>query len=242
MKVSKRDFLKLLSGGTAVTAASVAAGSKIEPREPRPLTHEQVESVNPKLEPAPRAKAFEALWEPGTVFDIVDRIIYDRLQFRPGQVVAANLRFFSTPMWQPCPYTGIVKNKQHTNLCQAGRLSEPSMLWIRRIHLAIGPNADVESRWIAAAYAWGFWLGNKRYADGLVWTDAQLATISEVQKASLCPMRKSLELDASNGLIVPAGMCFSGEFHSDREHQLSFTGGGLDFMMVLEGVEARAVQ
>lgn len=159
----------------------------------------------------------------------------------------AVFEMFVVPLGQICPWTGRRKTSSDTNMDCAGRLPTPRMFWTRRIHIVLLPDLDQEAAHIATEYAWQFRLGAKTYQDGTLLMDAQIATRANVRD-ELCPAgrlattRRSLELDASNGLFIPSQMSFRMELQSQREHRLCPAGTGLDFLMALEGVEARPVQ
>lgn len=64
------------------------------------------------------------------VANLLDQPIYDTMQ--AAAAAGQTLRFFSVPLGQPLA-AGILKDYQHTNMIQAGRLEEGNSLVIRGI-------------------------------------------------------------------------------------------------------------
>lgn len=238
MRLSRQRFLQMLAGGTATTAAMTASDRSIAAQTPIPMRSDVATDHQPRIEPAPRVGGPYREFAPEAFYDIVDRTLYDRLQFKPGQTIPANFGMFQTPIGHNCPYTHRQKMRCQTNGYIACGLPAPTLFWIRRIHLLVDPDTDAEALRALRQYGWSFWIMNKRYHDGLVAMDAQKATLADL----LTPTRQSLELDASNGLFIPMQTYFKGEFQATESHPLSPDGSGLDFTMALEGVEARGVQ
>ena len=241
MRFSKRDFLRMLGGGTAATAALAASGAEIEPYQPVKLTEKHVSNRTPVIEPVPHASP--GFYSTANFYDVVDRILFDRIHFQNGFTIPANFRMFSHPIGELCPYSCLHKTHVHTNMHMSGCLSAPSLFWVRRIHLTVDPDSDPEALRAFREYAWSFWLGQKRYHDGTVTLDAQLHKWVEFTPNMVAPARESLELHASNGLFIPAMMHFGVEFQSDQARTIPLSSlYGLDFTFALEGVEARGVQ
>jgi len=242
MRVSKRDFLKMLGISGAVTGAlarrdhgSMGAPPKVS---------------EPALTPAPEPHSLpdDSYW-----YDAVDDIIYDRVVFQPGATLPDYLRFFSAPVGMTCPHTGIVKTGAHTNMDMCQCLPAPSSFWVRRIHVGIDPStapADVKA---AREFSWNLWLGQKKYAGGPFAVDMQRQTLADLLKGKTRATRPSLEFEHGKGLFIPMQYSFYGDIRTLRyqppvfarlgeEARLSENGTGLELMMVLEGVRWRAGQ
>lgn len=242
MRVSKRDFLKMLGISGAVSGALARRDHGSMGAPPKVSA--------PALTPAPEPRSLpdDSYW-----YDAVDDIIYDRVVFQPGATLPDYLRFFSAPVGMTCPHTGIVKTHSHTNMDICCSLAAPSSFWVRRIHVGIDPDAAPADINAAREFSWGLWLGQKKYAGGPFAVDMQRRTLADLLKGKTRVTRSSLEFEHGKGLYMPSQLSFYGDIHTtryqppafagfDETTRLSENGTGLELMMVLEGVRWRAVQ
>jgi hypothetical protein len=245
MRVSKRDFLKMLGIGSAVTTALARAGGDMT--APPKLDE-------PALTPSPEPRGMHV---PSDWYDAIDDILYDRVVFPRGALLPTYLRFFSAPIGMQCPHTGIVKMHGHTNLDICSGLPAPNSFWVRRIHVGIAPDAAAVDVKAAREFSWAFWIGCKSYAGGPFAIDMQKRTLADLLKGKTPATRASLEFETGKGLFIPSQCSFYGDIRTARyrrtvdaeyretleeETRLSEDGNGLELMMVLEGVRWRAVQ
>jgi hypothetical protein len=247
MRLSKREFLKSLGIGAAVTSLANsprAANMGAPPNLSEPALTEA---------PGPRTLPPSAI--PGDWFDCEDDILYDRVTFSPGAELPEYVRFFSVSIGHSCPHTGVVKTHSHTNVDIACCLPAPSSFWVRRIHVGIDPSAIPADVKLARELSWNFWLGDRRYAGGPFAMDMQKRSVIDLLKGKTEATRASLQFEHGKRLYLPCQYQFHGDVRTARYRDypeyhtrgmqaavLSKDGNGLEMMMVLEGVRWRAVQ
>jgi hypothetical protein len=252
MRISKRDFLKSLGIGAAVTPA---------------LAHSYKQTMDatlgkppylsePALADAPEPHAIPVSHLP-QFLDMQDSILYDRVTFRPGSLLPPFIAMFTHGVGHLCPHMGIVKLHAHTNMYIPQQLPAPSSFWIRRIHIAVNPDIAPADAKTAREFSWEFMIGQKIFARGPFALDMQRRTLTELLKGKTPATRASLQFDTTKGLYMPMQCSFYASIatasyrqalanrsffdHETFPSRVSADGNGIEFMMTLEGVEWRGI-
>ena len=121
-KVSKRDFFKML--GFSASAVAIHASQL-----PKDVAVCDLPAANRVEDSSILPGRFDY------VLDARDAIIYDTVEFAPGQVVPHHFRLFQMPWGARCPYSGKLKGTGDTNMDQMGTMPAPNSFWVKRIHI-----------------------------------------------------------------------------------------------------------
>lgn len=250
MKVSKRDFLKILTtGGTVAAGAAIKIQPKnteelpaLDPSDPHVLTAEESQQKAKAGDHVLRGFLLPAY------LDAVDNILWDRVRFRPGQTIMTRVGMFDTPIGLICPATLRVKTESETNMYQPRRLSAPNHFWVNRIH--IGVNEDISAKdymMVTTLMRWSQWLGHKRYSHGPMFLDAHrlpnsFDSMADRLQNLRMSTRQAMQFPHSKGLLIPPGMEFRGEFEGAEFQTADQSGNGIELFMAWEGIEYRGVQ
>jgi hypothetical protein len=201
---------------------------------------------------------------PHNIWDVQDGLLYDRVTFKPGELLPMRIVFFQYPVGQICGYTGRIKTLRHTNMWSAGQLNPPSQFLAQRALFAAHPrvlDADLEA--ISGAGVWTFQLMQK-----YMWRGPMLlygpgkAGLRDVVKefpanrnnpiaTAQNPLPDSV-LDTAHhsrltgGTFIPSlcYFCLTLEFPDNRVAltPASEGGTGLDLLIAFQGADARGVQ
>src|SRR5690349_4093438 len=126
MKLSKRDFFKMIGAGSAA-AASYPTTDLNGKTTIVPATNAGIEAVERAVQSA--------------YVEAVESVLYDRMPMPAGTELPAMFTFFATPFGQVCPVTKQNRSPIHTNLPFCGRLPAPGHFLIQEIHFIIQPDA-----------------------------------------------------------------------------------------------------
>lgn len=198
------------------------------------------------------------------IWDVQDGLLYDRVTFKPGELLPTRIVFFQYPVGQVCFYSNRVKTLRYTNLFGPGHLNPPQQFLAQRALFAAHPrvlDADLEA--IADAGIWQFQLMQK-----IMWRGPMLlhgpgkAGLRDVVKAfptsqntpyavAQNPLPDAV-LDTAHhsrltgGTFIPslAYFCLTLEFPDERVvlKHASEGGTGLDLLIAFQGADARGVQ
>jgi len=227
MRVSKRDFLKMvgLSAGTAVVSAN-----------PAHLPKESGIVELPTTECSDKRDFFPTF----SCLDARDAVLYDSVEFQPGQRIPRLIHMFQYPLGHPCGYSGEIKAIQDTNMYAAGYMPAPMSFWARTIHVAVSPDTTDADEMTARKYAWELYLYQKRFASGPCILDVTRASIRDILKKRVCASRASMSFPATKGLYLPTHMPFNLQLSTSRDGLRAQS--TLRFIVAFEGVEWRGVQ
>lgn len=230
MKTSRKDFLRLVGGGSILAGAATVGSGMVGGSGPV-ISHKTADlpkesGVIPV--PAKVVNPFEGIPER---FETCEERIYDSVRFLPGQLIPQRWYLFTTPYGQRCPFSGQYKENNFTSMDMCGMLAAPNMFWIRKINIIVGA-ADLMEYTHSSAdrealfnYGWNLWLGQKRYERGSLRWDSE----------------RVREFPMSAGLWIGMQRHFNMSFESVGSHQLSASGNGASLYVEFEGLSVRGV-
>lgn len=228
MKVSKRDFLKLLTAG-----GTVAGLAGTTPATVTPHTTEELAIDDNHVTPDPTMQY--------PFLEAVDNVLFDRFRIEPGQEIPLQIRLFCGPFIDPITGGGAYRSQSQTNMHMGNVLPAPNQYWIQRIHLVVDPSiSDADYRTVKT-WNWTLYLAQKRYAGGTLFLDVQKAPWKDLLSRKVRVTRRSLEFPNKKGLMIPSQMYFDPSIGT-QSGQADHKGTGIDFAMGLEGIEFRGVQ
>ena len=241
MKVSKRDFLKMIGLGAGATV--VATNGSALP-------------TDTAIMPLPTVAAGPGAIGTGKIvpqhdcyLEARDAIIYDSVRFEPGTFLPKRFQLFQVPVGQWCPHRitkyghTYVKGLEDTNMQCHGTFPAPMAFWVKTIHVAIAPDTSETDDRLARQFAWQFFGCQKRYAGGPCVIDVQRASIADFMKRKARAPRVSMNFEETKGLYIPPQFYFSQHFYTQKDNlQVDPKGNGLTFISALEGVEWCGVQ
>lgn len=217
MKTSRKDFLRLLGGGSTLAGAAVY-GTR------GPVLWHRTANLPAEagVIPAPEqiTNPFAGIPEH---FETCEERIYDSIRFLPGQVIPQHWYLFQVPYGQRCPFSGQYKDRSFTNMDMCGMLPAPSSFWIRKINFSFGNM--VADRETLEEYSWNLWISQKHYDCGSLRWDTD----------------KTREYPMTAGLWIPMQCQFNMSFESKASHILSEDGQGASLYVEFEGISVRGV-
>jgi len=235
VKISKRDFIKLVGGVGA--AARVTRGCTGPLEE---LDHPGANAVMPtevSLKPSPvdTSQVVSRLFD---LYEICDVREWDRFTLDEGRPLLSEFGMFSVGQFQRCPYSGRIKGREDTSLVVGGRFPPPETMWIKRIHFFLREPSLAVMR-AATEYNWKLWIGCKCYAAGNL-----LSSLTTSRSGWPHVNHSAFQFPATRGLLIPHSFHFNLSFETGPESRIFpvAEGSPFDLQVELEGVRVRGVQ
>lgn len=227
MKLSKRDLLKWIGGGSVAAGAHALAGSPHFPPSDPGVT---------ELTPAPVSiDAMEGAFR-FHQYDCIESEYFDRVRFAPGAYVRDSIEFFQTPLGMVCPYSMTLKDSGATNMNTSSYngFNAPRSFFAREFLIGFGDMHEFDVRRLAD-YGWSFLLLDRYMVKGSAGIHARIGENERPVSFAYPPPK---------GLYIPPLAHFAARMNAAHGFQCvkeADGGKGIDVIFSMRGLEWRGV-